>query len=187
VSSALRFLSSNPFKIREAENILGAQGISVIPIRHKVEELQTTDVESLVRDKAIKAFGYLRRPLFVEHTGLGLDYLNGFPAGLTQIFWDSLQAERFAQLFGNATPNTLTASTVIAYIDGRQCHVFEGRVHGTVPPEPKGNRDFQWDCVFVPQGYRETFSEMGDAKNEISMRRIAFDKFAKFVSDRGAQ
>jgi XTP/dITP diphosphohydrolase len=44
-----------------------------------------------------------------------------------------------------------------------------------------GSKDFQWDCVFVPNGYSETFAQMGDRKNEISMRRKALDAFAAFL------
>ena len=58
-----------------------------------IEELQTIDTDKLVRDKAIKAFEHLGEPLFVEHTGLYLNKLNGSFGGLTQIFWDTLLAD----------------------------------------------------------------------------------------------
>ena len=64
----------------------------------KVEELQTEDSKRLVKDKAIKAFKQVGRPLFVEHTGLYIDYMNGLPGGLTQIFWDNLQADKFCEI-----------------------------------------------------------------------------------------
>ena len=47
--------------------------------------------------------------------------------------------------------------------------------------DPRGNREFQWDCVFIPKGYEETFAEMGKKKNEISMRKLAFDSFREFL------
>jgi len=181
----LRFLSGNEFKIKEAEQILGPIDVDVIPVRLKIEELQTTDTHRLVRDKALKAFSYTGRPLFVEHTGLYLDYLNGFPGGLTQVFWDTLQAERFAELFGHAGSTRVIAKTVVAYIDGQQCHIFDGEIVGAVASEPRGRRDFQWDCVFIPNGQTKTFAEMGDAKNEISMRRLALDKLAGFIKRHG--
>jgi XTP/dITP diphosphohydrolase len=185
MGTQLRFLSGNQFKIKEAEQILGAVGVDVVPIRHKIEELQTTDTARLVRDKALKAFAYTGRPLFVEHTGLYLDHLNGFPGGLTQVFWDTLQADRFSELFGNSSNTVVTARTVVAFIDGQQCHIFDGEIAGTVSPEPRGCRDFQWDCVFIPNGYSETFAEMGETKNSISMRKRAFDKLADFLKAKG--
>lgn len=165
--------------------ILKEAGVSVIPVNAKVEELQTEDTSRLVKDKALKAFEKIGRPLFVEHTGLYIDYMNGLPGGLTQIFWDTLQANKFTQLFGKDGKNALVAKTVIGFVDGKKFYLFEGSLKGHVPPEPKGNRDFQWDCVFVPEGEDETFAEMGPKKNEISMRRKALDQFALFLKTRG--
>jgi XTP/dITP diphosphohydrolase len=178
--SRLRFVSRNRYKLAEASSILKPLGLLVMPVEKTIEELQTTDTRALVRDKALKAFQYLGEPLFVEHTGLYLDHLNGLPGGLTQIFWDSLEADRFAELFGHGN-NKVVAKTLIGYIDGKKCHFFEGAIGGQICPEPRGPRGFQWDCVFVPDGYTETFAELGDRKNEISMRRRALDGFAAFL------
>lgn len=181
----IRFLSGNKFKIKEASLILESAGVSIISVEAKVEELQTEDTTRLVKDKALKAFEKIGRPLFVEHTGLYIDYMNGLPGGLTQIFWDTLQADKFTQLFGKEGENTLLAKTVIGFVDGKRFHLFEGSVKGHVPPEPIGNRDFQWDCVFIPEGESKTFAELGERKNKISMRKMALDKFASFLKKRG--
>jgi XTP/dITP diphosphohydrolase len=38
------------------------------------------------------------------------------------------------------------------------------------------------DTIFIPDGHDKTFAELGNAmKNEISMRRLAFDKFTAFL------
>jgi XTP/dITP diphosphohydrolase len=176
----LRFVSRNKHKLAEATAILDPLGVLVIPVEQVTEELQTTDTVALVRDKALRAFRELGEPLFVEHTGLFLEHLNGLPGGLTQIFWDSLKEDRFCELFGGLR-NKVCAKTLIGYIDGKKCHFFEGEIMGTISSEPRGPRGFQWDCVFVPDQYVETFAELGDRKNEISMRRKALDKFAAFL------
>jgi XTP/dITP diphosphohydrolase len=180
----IRFPSRNAFKIQEVQTILGGSDVEVVPVPINLEELQTEDTNNLVKDKAMKAFEKIGRPLFVEHTGLYLDYMNGLPGGLTQIFWDKLQADKFSQLFGSSPANSVVAKTIIGYLDGKQFFSFEGEIHGTISSEPKGNRDFQWDCVFTPDGYNQTFSELGEKKNDISMRKIALDKFAIFLRER---
>lgn len=178
----IRFVSSNKHKLAEVSAILTPVGVEVVPTTIKIEELQTNDVGVLVRDKLIKAFRRIGRPLFVEHTGLYIDGLNGFPAGLTQVFWDSLQADKFAEIIGNLPDSRLIAKTVLGYCDGRRFHLFEGEISGRVPKAPAGNRDFQWDCVFIPDGKTQTFAELGPEKNEISMRRKALDGFAAFLA-----
>lgn len=181
----IRFVSKNDFKIKEVQTMLADAGVEVVAAKYSINEIQTEDVDSLVRDKLLKAFRIIGRPVFVEHTGLYIKSLNDFPGGLTQIFWDKLQADKFSELFGNGTDTKVVAKTIIGYCDALKIHLFEGAIEGTISKEPKGNRDFQWDCIFIPDGFTETFAEMGDRKNEISMRRIAFDKFKTFLSKGG--
>lgn len=182
MSLALRFLSNNSKKLEEAQAILAPASITVIPLEWKVDELQVLDTEHLVRDKALKAFNIVRRPVFVEHTSLSLRHLNGFPGGLTQSFWDTLEAERFAELFGRSSDPSVVAETRVAYVDGRAIYTFRGTCSGTVTETPRGPRGFQWDCVFQPDGESETFAEMGvSRKNEISMRRVALEQFVMFL------
>lgn len=178
----IRFISNNEFKIQEASVILMPFGIHIIPIAQKIEEIQTDDVTHLVKDKALKAFRMIGRPLFVEHTGLFIDKIEQLPGGLTQVFWDKLQADRFSQILGGEIgASKAKAVTTICYIDGKQYHIFEGEINGSITMEPKGSRDFQWDCVFVPEGETQTFAEMGDRKNQISMRKKALTKFSDFL------
>ncbi len=171
----LLFVSKNKFKHAEATRFLSTMGIDVEASHLEIHELQTVDTEALVRDKATRAFAALGRPLFVEHTGLYLDVLNGFPGGLTQIFWDTLQKERFAELFASKA-DEVKAVTYIGYVDGRRVHLFRGEIAGKIVSPPRVDLGFQWDCVFQPYGHGKTFSEMGDMKNEISMRAIALLK-----------
>lgn len=178
----IRFITSNKYKIQEVDDILSKLGYKVTSSELKIEELQTENVQHLVHDKVLKAFDKIGKPTMVEHTGLYIDSLNGFPGGLTQIFWDTLRADNFSTLLG-AGPNTkVVAKTVIGYCDGRKIYYFEGEVEGNIAPAPKGSKDFQWDCVFIPQGYSETFAELGAKKNEISMRKLALDEFAKYLA-----
>src|SRR5574344_2712825 len=114
----VRFISHNEFKIREASAILSKNGVNVIPIDMKIEELQTDDVRHLVQDKALKAYKAIGRPLFVEHTGLFIDNINQLPGGLTQVFWDKLEADKFSELFGDEIGESKAkAVTTIGYID----------------------------------------------------------------------
>lgn len=178
----IRFISKNEDKIKEVKGILEKSGlIKVIAVEEEIEELQTEDTERLVKDKVLKAFNKIGRPLFVEHTGIYLNYMNQLPGGLTQIFWDKLQADKFAELFGTTSDTRVLAKTVIAYVDGKQFKMFTGEIAGKISEIPLGNRAFQWDCVFIPDGEILSFAELGDKKNEISMRRKALDDFSDFL------
>jgi XTP/dITP diphosphohydrolase len=179
----IRFLSSNEFKISETRKLLENTNIKIVPLNIKIEELQTTDENKLVKDKLLKAFTKIGKPIFVEHTGLFLEELNNMPGGLTQIFWDSLGHEKFSKIYGNLINTNAIAKTLIGYCDGFNLHFFEGKINGKISSEPKGSTDFQWDCIFIPDGETQTFAELGDKKNEISMRKKAIDKFLKFLKN----
>ncbi len=177
----IRFVTNNMKKLEEVQTLL--DNVEVVPAKLKIEEIQTEDVDKLVKDKLLKAFKRVSRPVFVEHTGLYIESLNGFPGGLTQVFWDKLEADRFSNLLGSLETTNAIAETTIGYCDGKNIFFFKGEVSGNISPEPKGNRDFQWDCVFIPKGETQTFSEMGNRKNEISMRKIAFEKFKSYLNE----
>lgn len=176
----VRFLSGNEKKTKEVQAILSPYGINAIAVDRKIKELQTEDVDALVRDKAIRAYQMIGRPLFVEHTGLYASALGGFPGGLTQVFWDTLEADRVADIFKKIGDQTVVAKTHIGFIDGRNIRTFDGEICGRFSDTPQGHRDFQWDSVFIPDGYSQTFAQMDkDEKNRISMRKLALDNFAR--------
>lgn len=181
----IRFITKNKHKINEINSLFEDVGVTVIAAEYSIDEIQTENVEALIRDKLLKAFKLVGRPVFVEHTGLYIESLNGLPGGLTQIFWDKLEAERFSKLLGAGENSNLIAKTIIGYCDSMKIHIFEGEVCGKISSEPKGPRDFQWDCIFIPDGYSETFAEMGERKNEISMRKKAFDQFKNYLLGEG--
>ena len=175
------FISRNLFKFKEVEQIFSDTNIKIIQIEKQISEIQTDNVENLIKQKLLFAFKYVGNPVFVEHTCLYLDSLNGLPGGLTQVFWDKLGADNFSRLFSELMPNKVTAKTFIGYCDGMKIHIFTGEIQGTISHSPKGCRDFQWDCIFIPDGFSQTFAELGDNKNKISMRKKAFDQLKSFL------
>ncbi|MBE7373727.1 non-canonical purine NTP pyrophosphatase [Pseudomonas lopnurensis] len=177
----IRFASINQQKIREVREILEPSGIEVLPFPVRIEELRTEDLQQLVSDKLLAAFKLIGKPVFVEHTGLFIRSLNGFPGGLTQIFWERLQAERFSELISRLDDPAAEAKTLIGYCDGRKRHFFEGVVAGRISPKPAGRGGFEWDDVFIPDGQSRTFAELGGRKNGLSMRRHALDAFVGFL------
>lgn len=59
---------------------------------------------------------------------------------------------------------------------------FEGECPGFLLPAPRGGSGFGYDPLFVPDGHRESFSELGDAvKNSLSHRARAWAKLVEWV------
>lgn len=61
-------------------------------------------------------------------------------------------------------------------------HLFEGRVDGTIATEKRGTAGFGYDPLFVPDGYDQSFAQLGtDIKNTISHRARAVEKLCCFL------
>lgn len=176
------FVSSNECKIAEVQKILSLKTIAILGYSLKIDEIQSESMEKIVIDKAEKAYKQLMRPLIVEQTGLHIHSFGELPGGLTQVFWDALQADKFCEFF-SCKDTTVTAETVIAFCDGKKTYIFRGSIDGIIVDKPRGDRRFQWDCVFQPNGYDKTFAEMGDLKNEISMRKKALEELRIFLQN----
>lgn len=200
------FISTNKHKIEEAQLIFMQKKLGVQVEKHDakdIKEIQSKDMKEIVLDKAMKAYMSLRRPLFVEHTGLMIEDFGDLPGGLTQVFWSSFlppdadnttdagklaanmsACKNFCRHFGG---KEVTAVTWVAFCDGHQIKTFQGEIKGTIPTTPLGESHFQWDPVFVPEGYSQSFAQMKEEgreekeKNEISMRRKALDQLAEYL------
>lgn len=77
-----------------------------------------------------------------------------------------------------------TGSSPICYLDEAEIGttIFDGACEGQIVPDAKGARGFGYDPLFVPNGFTQTFSELGDdVKNQISHRAQAMKKFKAAV------
>lgn len=74
--------------------------------------------------------------------------------------------------------------TSIALVMGGETHFFDGVVEGHIIPEKRGTEGFGYDPIFVPEGYDQTFAELGaDIKNGISHRARAMAKLVDFLNN----
>jgi XTP/dITP diphosphohydrolase len=152
----------------------------------RLTEIQTDDISAIVDRKAKDAFARLGRPLFVEHTSLHIEFVNGFPAGLTRDFLKTLGDDKVCELFGMVGRNRAFGRTTIGYCDGRRVYQLDGELHGIIAETPSGAltgwEQFGWSRIFIPNGYGVTLSHIGMAeKNKFSMRRKALTKLAAFL------
>ena len=68
------------------------------------------------------------------------------------------------------------------FLDSASYEYFEGVMPGKISLEPRGQAGFGYNPVFIPDGYTQTFAELGDdVKNSISHRQKAFLKLAQWL------
>lgn len=135
--------------------------------RESIPETLEVDIERMVCAEVQAAYARLRIPCIVEHAGLIFeDYKAiGYPGGLTKPMWNTLDQDFVKE---TASANRLAmARAVIAYCDGMRIRTFTGETTGRIADEPRGNRKFYWDTVFVPDdpsgaSGTKTYAEIND-------------------------
>lgn len=185
------FATNNAHKLEEVTAILGdkIELLSMKDIHCSADIPETADtLEGNALLKARYIFENYHLDCFADDTGLEVEALNGEPG---------VYSARYAGDGHNAEANMLklmhamegienrkaqfrTAFALI--IDGKE-HLFEGVIKGEIIKTRRGNSGFGYDPIFVPEGYTQTFAEMGnELKNKISHRAIATNKLCKFLN-----
>ena len=138
------------------------------------------------------------RPLFVlaDDSGLEVDALNGAPGVHSARFaaldsgrpgnsTDAANNAKLLRLLKDVPPAKRTARfrCVIALVEInpqsaiRNPQLFDGACEGRIGFEPRGKNGFGYDPLFMPNGFEQTFAELGeDVKNQLSHRARALAK-----------
>ena len=101
-------------------------------------------------------------------------------------------AMKLLQKLGENNNRKARFRTVIALIEkeenekvtepAEKTSFFEGIVEGQIIREKRGQEGFGYDPIFQPDGYDETFAQLGlEIKNRISHRARAVEKLAKYL------
>jgi non-canonical purine NTP pyrophosphatase (RdgB/HAM1 family) len=167
----LCFVTGNEHKLLEVQAMLG------LPLQHvrlDLPEIQALDVDTVVRDKALRAHEHTGKTVLVEDTGLAFAAWNGLPGALIRWFLQTVGNHGLCRMLPNAGNRSAVARTAFALCDGGSVVVCGGEMRGTITLEPRGQQGFGWDAIFQPAGSNRTFAEMTSVeKNRLSMRRLA--------------
>lgn len=182
-ANALKFATTNPGKLREAVAWLGRP---VEGVHLEMDELQTTDLERLVRFKAEQAHREVGGDVLVEDTILVFDAWGKLPGPFIKFFLADLGGEGLAAALEPFGDNNARAICGMGFHQGGRHHFFSGEVAGRIV-HPRGGLGFGFDPIFQPHGASKTLGEMEpDEKRLYSMRAQALGKLALFLAEREA-
>lgn len=73
------------------------------------------------------------------------------------------------------------SASPVCYADELEAQIFDGRCEGRIQFSPSGQGGFGYDPLFVPDGFKESFAELGEAvKNRLSHRARALEKLKAY-------
>lgn len=195
--------SANPGKIREIQAILKGSDLDLysvndqaklatlgaeIPADFEVEENGSTFAENAL----LKAQAYAELTglaTIADDSGLEVEILDGFPSVNSNRWFAGTAAERnlaLLDLLKGKTNRRARFYSVLCFFEPNTGvkQFFEGEIKGQIAPEPRGSKleGFGYDPIFIPEGYDQTFAELGaEFKNGISHRRQALLKLSQFL------
>jgi XTP/dITP diphosphohydrolase len=187
----LVFATNNKHKLEEVRDVsLGLTEILSLKEINCSDDIPET-ADTLEGNALLKArhiydkYGY---DCFADDTGLEVEALDGRPgvysaryAGEEQDAAKNMQ-KLLSELAGKENRRA-RFRTVVALIEKGKINYFEGIINGHITTSPAGNAGFGYDPVFIPEGFSQTFAELGsELKNKISHRALAINELKNYLN-----
>ena len=189
MNNQLVFATQNANKTIEVREILA----------HKYQVLNLTDIgcdvdipetgDTFAENATLKSTYVVQNyqiDCFADDSGLEVEALNNEP-GIYSARYSGERGDRQNMMFllqkmeGISNRNA-RFKTVISLVHKGVNYLFEGVINGKIRLAPTGENGFGYDPIFEPDGYTQTFAEMGLAlKNKISHRALAMKKLIEFL------
>ena len=178
------FATSNKHKFREAAEILSNYGINLKHFYFRHSEIRSDSIVKIAIEAVDAAYAKLKKPVFVEDTGLFIESLKGFPGTYSRWVLERIGCEGLLQLMKNNKNRYAEFRACISFKNGRTAKTFLGTCKGMIAEKKQGKSGFGYDSVFFPKGKKRTFAEDTDVKKSLSHRKVALTKLASFLCSR---
>ncbi len=176
--------TTNAGKVREFLLLLQPFGFELVGLGDvglAAPEETAADFAGNAQLKARAAAAGSGLPALADDSGLCLAALGGGPGVQSARYAGGDYPAAMARLCAAAREGEPHARFVcalsLAVPDGRSW-TYVGQIQGSIAPAPRGEGGFGYDAIFIPLGHRQTFAEMGAAKEAISHRAQAWAQLA---------
>lgn len=185
----LVFATNNKHKLNEVQRVVGDTfeilSLEQIGCHEDIEEPGATlEENAFIKARYVKdKYGY---DCFGDDTGLEVEALNGAPGVHSARYAGNHDSEAninklLKELEPTDNKNARFRTVIALILDGKEFQ-FDGIIEGKIIDKKRGTTGFGYDPIFIPNGYEETFAELGDeVKSEISHRGRATKKLCEFL------
>lgn len=179
--------SNNAHKVEEIKHILGSHFDEILSLKeagvdHETVEDGLTFMENALK-KAREIAALTGEVALADDSGLCVDALGGAPGIYSARYAgedDPTRRDRancdllLANLDGKGDRSAhFSCAMALVYPDGREV-LAEGYMNGRIIDQPRGDKGFGYDPLFMAEGESRTVAEMSeDEKNAISHRANA--------------
>lgn len=160
--NAITFITGNQNK---ADYLAAFLWYPIDHIRIDVDEIQSTDLHTIVDHKVRQAYDIIKKPVIVEDVSLEFDALGWLPGPFIKFFVDNTPFDALCAMVADGS-RACTARCVFGYFDGSEPVFFEGSLRWELAKEPAWTNWFGWDTIFIPQGYSCTKAWLSPQDNK---------------------
>ncbi len=192
IKSKLVFATGNQDKYKEVSKIFAGTNYELLKVTDVgemfeiIEDGDTYEANAFIKAKAIfDKFGY---PVIADDSGIEVEQLDNRPgiyaaryAGENCTYSDN-NKKLLSELKELEKPHKAKFVCCALFYDGEKLIPAMGELKGQIVDEPRGNKGFGYDPVFMPDGYDITCAEMElEDKNKISHRGRAFNNLKNLL------
>lgn len=176
----ITFITGNAAKAEQLSRHLAR------PVEHKkldLPEIQSLDLREIIEHKTKEAYKQVGGIVLVEDVSLTFTALGRLPGPLIKWFLNELDNDGLCNLLNGYDDRSAIAEVCYGLYDGKELHIFEGSMTGTIARTPQGEKTFGWDPIFIPQGEIKSWAQMTPEEQKgTSMRRIALLKLEAYIA-----
>ena len=156
------FVTTNPNKLEEARKVLELSNLKIEPVILELPEVQHFSQEYVVTEKLKHAYKKLKKPVFVDDTGIYFSNYADFPGTMTKFVVNSLKLEGIMRLIDEGSKAVFR--TLVGFTDGKKTIICEGKLEGQLTKKIPTNVNpiMPFSSIFVPFGEKQTLSQLGD-------------------------
>ncbi len=175
------FITGNQNK---ADYLAKYLGYPVEHIKLELDEIQSLDAKTIVEHKVRQAYGKIEKPVLVEDGSLEFVALGRLPGPFIKFFVEEMPMETMCSILDGKTRKAI-ARTTFGYFDGNEPRFFEGRLDGEIALVPAGENGWDWDKIFIPEGYTMTRAQLNNEEyQKTSIQLRPFAQLKEFLENR---
>ena len=188
----LVFATNNKHKLDEVRKITSHHPVEIVSLAEINCFDDIPETADTLEGNALQKAHYIQEKFglncFADDTGLEVEALNNAPGVYSARYagpgHDSeANMKKLLHEMEGKEKRKARFRTVIALVWNGKTYTFEGIVNGTITTAKRGENGFGYDPIFIPEGYDQTFAELGDnIKNQISHRAKAVEKLDEFLT-----
>ena len=188
----LVFATNNKHKLDEVRKITSHHPVEIVSLAEINCFDDIPETADTLEGNALQKAHYIQEKFglncFADDTGLEVEALNNAPGVYSARYagpgHDSeANMKKLLHEMERKENRKARFRTVIALVWNGKTYTFDGIVNGTITTTKRGENGFGYDPIFIPEGYEQTFAELGnDIKNQISHRAKAVEKLDEFLT-----